>query len=606
MTSLARPAPVAVVGAGVKTPAGNGVGDLWRNLCAARPSAEVFEDDRLPPGTAALVCQVSGFDPAAYLTPIEVRRLDRSYALAIGAAADALGQCGALPAPARRAVVCGVGLGAASTYEEQASRLLGQGVRGLSPLTIPMVMPRSAAAHLSLRFGFEGPCLTVSAACASGAAAIGEGVELLRRGAADVVLAGGVDSLVGYGAMCCFMRLDAMSRNVGCPDLASRPFDADRDGFVMGEGAGCCMAQALADAGVQPRDLAHVNAHGTSTVLNDRAEAAALAALFAGSCPPVMAVKGSTGHMIAGSGAVEAIVSLISLRHRLVPPVAGLRTVDPDFDLDVVQGTPRDGQPRRAHQAEPYRCPRLVPVGPLRAEDLQLEAEQGHHGAGRGRHHPAGDSEAVLAHRQVQAAHEADQGGVLQALVAARYAHPAHVHDRAAWLHDDPAGFLRRQAGPQHHPSRAHRHVPVPPDDLYGAVVILVALHPAGDVIGGAPSAVDHGTAAQTVRDLAFGVVGRHPVVERGHRQHPGDERIERHTIHGTTLSCPAGAANKHLGGATPSTMRPGTSGLAPIPLTLFMLAACFCWWGRVWWRQRFWWRWTAGLAGVGCGARRV
>ena len=388
MTSSARPAPVAVVGAGVKTPAGNSVGELWQNLCAARPSAEVFCDDRLPPGTAALVCRVSGFDPAAYLTPVEVRRLDRSHALAIGAAADALGQCDELPAPARRAVVCGIGLGAAATYEEQVSRLLGQGVRGVSPLTIPMVMPSSVAAHLSLRLGFAGPCMTVSAACASGAAAIGEGVELLRRGAADLVLAGGVDSLVNYGAMCCFMRLDAMSRNVSCPELASRPFDTDRDGFVMGEGAGFvvlqrledvasgaeplglvlghasnadahhlvapspdgagavrCMELALADAGLRPGDVAHINAHGTSTVLNDRAEATALAALFAGSCPPVTAVKGSTGHMIAGSGAVEAIVSLISLRHRLVPPVAGLRTIDPGFDLDIVQGTPRQGPP---------------------------------------------------------------------------------------------------------------------------------------------------------------------------------------------------------------------------------------------------------------------
>jgi 3-oxoacyl-[acyl-carrier-protein] synthase II len=189
--------------------------------------------------------------------------------------------------------------------------------------------------------------------------------------------------------MCCFMRLDAMSRNVSCPGLASRPFDADRDGFVMGEGAGFvvlqrledvaasgpeplglvlghastadahhlvapspdgagavrCMALALADAGIEPGDVAHVNAHGTSTVLNDRAEAAALAALFAGSCPPVMAVKGSTGHMIAGSGAVEAIVSLTSLRRRLVPPVAGLRTIDPGFGLDIVHGTPRPGPP---------------------------------------------------------------------------------------------------------------------------------------------------------------------------------------------------------------------------------------------------------------------
>jgi len=381
--------PVAVVGAGVKTPAGNDVGELWRNLCAGRPSAEVFDDDRLPPGTAALVCRVKGFDPATYLSPVEVRRLDRSHALALGAATDAVAQCGELPEPARRAVVCGVGLGAASTYEEQTSNLLERGLRGVSPLTIPMVMPSSVAAHLSLRFGFEGPCVTMSAACASGAAAIGEGVELLRRRVADTVLAGGVDSLVGYGAMCCFMRLDAMSRNVCCPELASRPFDADRDGFVMGEGAGfvvlqrledvnasgskplgivaghasCadahhlvapspdgegavrCMTLALADANIQARDVAHVNAHGTSTVLNDSAEAAALRTLFGDSCPPVTAVKGSTGHMIGGSAAVEAIVSLMSLQESLVPPVAGLRIIDPDFNLDVVSGAPRQGTP---------------------------------------------------------------------------------------------------------------------------------------------------------------------------------------------------------------------------------------------------------------------
>jgi 3-oxoacyl-[acyl-carrier-protein] synthase II len=369
----------------VKTPAGTDIGELWRNLCASRSSAEVFEDDRLPPGTAALVCRVNGFDPADYLSPVEVRRLDRSHALAIGAAADAIAQCGELPDRARRAVVCGVGLGAASTYEEQTSNLLERGLRGVSPLTIPMVMPSSVAAHLSLRFGCEGPCVTMSAACASGAAAIGEGVELLRKGVADAVLAGGVDSLVGYGAMCCFMRLDAMSRNVSCPALASRPFDADRDGFVMGEGAGFvvlrrledvspsgpeplgivaghassadahhlvapspagegavrCMTLALADAGVPLGDVAHVNAHGTSTVLNDSAEAAALKTLFGDSCPPVMAVKGSTGHMVGGSGAVEAIVSLISLRDRLVPPIAGLRTIDPEITIDLVQGVPR-------------------------------------------------------------------------------------------------------------------------------------------------------------------------------------------------------------------------------------------------------------------------
>jgi 3-oxoacyl-[acyl-carrier-protein] synthase II len=373
----------AVVGAGVKTPAGNTVEEVWASLCAGASTAELYEDERLPPGAATLVCRVRDFDPSAYLTPIEVRRLDRSHALAIAAAQDAIDQCGDLPPAPRCAVVCGVGLPAASTYEEQLENLLTRGVRALSPLTIPMVMPSSVASLLSLRFGFQGPCVTVSAACASGAAAIAEGVELLRRGAADAVLAGGVDSLVTYGPMCGFMRLEAMSRNVARPELGSRPFDVDRDGFVMGEGAGFvvlthvedigeggslglvlghastadahhlvapspdgegalrCMTLALMDAGVQASEIAHVNAHGTSTVYNDRAEGQALTSLFAGGGPPVTAVKGTTGHMIAGSGAVEAVVALASVAKGLVPPVSGLRTLDPDISLDVIQGSPR-------------------------------------------------------------------------------------------------------------------------------------------------------------------------------------------------------------------------------------------------------------------------
>jgi 3-oxoacyl-[acyl-carrier-protein] synthase II len=225
--------------------------------------------------------------------------------------------------------------------------------------------------------------MTVSAACASGAAAIAQGVDLLRLGVADVVLAGGVDALVTYGPLAAFMRLDAMSRGVDHPELASRPFDVDRDGFVIGEGAGFvvmartadavdrprlglvlghastsdahhlvapapggegalrCMALALADARLTPGDLAHVNAHGTSTVLNDRAEAEALARLFGGSSPPVTGIKGTTGHMVAGSGAVEAVVALISISRGLVPPVAGLRTLDPAVRVEVVQGGPR-------------------------------------------------------------------------------------------------------------------------------------------------------------------------------------------------------------------------------------------------------------------------
>jgi 3-oxoacyl-[acyl-carrier-protein] synthase II len=374
---------VAVLGAGVKTAAGNTTAELWAALAESRSTAEVFEDERFPAGTAVLACRDRHFDASAYLSPGEVRRLDRSHALAIAAAEDALEPCHDMPPPERRAVVCGVGLPAASTYEEQLSGLLGGGVRSLSPLTIPTIMPSSVSSLLSIRHDFRGPSLTVSAACASGAAALAQGVELLRNDAADLVLAGGVDALVTYGVLAGFMRLDAMSRCTDQPELASRPFDVDRDGFVIGEGSGFvvliraadalgkaslgsvlghastsdahhlvapapdgegalrCMSLALADADLAPRDVVNVNAHGTSTVLNDRAEAEALAGLFGPSCPPVTSVKGTTGHMIAGSGAVEAVVALMSSVRGLVPPVAGLRTVDPAVRVDVVQGEVR-------------------------------------------------------------------------------------------------------------------------------------------------------------------------------------------------------------------------------------------------------------------------
>jgi 3-oxoacyl-[acyl-carrier-protein] synthase II len=382
---MARQA-IAVVGVGLKAAGGTTIDELWDALLAGRSTAERFVDERLPPGSDLLHCRVDGFDPTAYLTPVEVRRLDRCHHLAIGAADDAMRAFGGTaPEPARCAIACGVGFGATGTYEAQHTRLLEQGLKALSPLAIPMVMPSSVAAHLSLRLGFRGPCPTYSAACASGAMAIGEGVELLRRGAADLVLAGGADAMVTYNAMCSFLRLDAMSRHASEPSLASRPFDADRDGFVLAEGAGFvvlqrledarangapvlglirgyatnadahhlvapspsgegaldCMRLALDDAGVSVADLSHVNAHGTSTPLNDAAEASALAALFGGTTPPVTAVKGATGHMIGGSGAVEAIVSLWSLRAGLAPPIAGLRRLDPQCPIDAVADAPR-------------------------------------------------------------------------------------------------------------------------------------------------------------------------------------------------------------------------------------------------------------------------
>jgi 3-oxoacyl-[acyl-carrier-protein] synthase II len=372
-----------VVGWGVKAPGGCKAEELWSSLRTGRSTAEPYADPRWPGGGDLLVCRADGFDPAAYLAPSERRRWDRAHQLAIGAAADAMACVGGeLPPADRCAVVCGTGLGGATTYELQHEHLLERGARAVHPLTIPLVMPSAAAALLGLRFGFQGPALTVNTACASGATAIGEALELLRRGAADLVLAGGVDALLTYGTLACFDRLEVMSHRVDVPELAARPFDVERDGFVLGEGAGFvvlrreadaaaygdrvlghldgygtnadayhlvapspsgegalrCMRLALADADVAPSEVSQVNAHGTGTVANDLAESAALVSLFPGGTPPVTATKGTTGHLVGASGAVEAVATLLSLRERAVPPVAGLRTVDPVVEADVVHG----------------------------------------------------------------------------------------------------------------------------------------------------------------------------------------------------------------------------------------------------------------------------
>ena len=378
--------PIAVVSAGVKAPGGSTVDELWSALCAARSTAEIYADSRLPPDARLLVSRVHAFDASRYLSAIERRRFDRAHQLAIGAAQDAMDACSTeLPPRERCSVVCGVGLGAAAIQEEQHARLLEHGLRGISPLAIPTMMPNALTALLSLRFGFTGPCLTVSTACASGATAIAEAVELLRRDAADLVLAGGADSLLTYSALVGFLRLDVMSRQVACPELASRPFDQDRDGFVMGEGAGfvvlqraadatasgrqvlgyvlghastadafnlvapcpdgrgalACMRAALFNASVTVDELSHVNAHGTSTVPGDLSEAMALATLAPGARLPVTSVKGTTGHLIGGSGAIEAIITLRSLQCRLVTPVAGLRRLDSTIDVEVIRDVPR-------------------------------------------------------------------------------------------------------------------------------------------------------------------------------------------------------------------------------------------------------------------------
>jgi 3-oxoacyl-[acyl-carrier-protein] synthase II len=281
-------------------------------------------------------------------------------------------------------VVVGTAHGAGASVEQSARSVAAKGKHGLSPLAAPTAMTSSIAAGLAMRYGFEGRCLTVCTACAAGADAIGVGTELLRSGAADLVLAGGVEAPLYLTSVIGFGRTGATTRSP-VPEGASKPFDRDRDGFVLSEGSAfvalqrsadaaaagarveglvlgyastcdafhisaprkdgrCvrdCIELALADARIGPDDVDHVNAHGTSTLRNDLAEGRMIEQMYGRAAPPVTAVKGATGHLIGASGALEAIVTLRTLRHSLVPPVAGHRVRDPGFDIDVVTAEPR-------------------------------------------------------------------------------------------------------------------------------------------------------------------------------------------------------------------------------------------------------------------------
>ena len=377
---------VAVTGMGVKTPAGNDLVTFWASLLQGRSTAAPisrFDGSDLPVGFA---CEVRDFDPVAYLGPKESRRADRAAQLGFAAAVDAMADAGAIDVdPSRCGVVAGTGVGGLSTQEEEEKVMFERGPSRVSPFLVPMMMANATAALVGMKHGWTGPNICIATACAAGTHAVGEGFRMVRDGSADVVLAGGSEAAITPVALAAFARMGALSTRRDAPELASRPFDAARDGFVMGEGAAflvlerwdvavargarihgeilgygrnsdayhitapapggggavACMELALADAGLQPSDIGHVNAHGTSTPLNDAAEAEAMLKVFGGTPPPVTSTKGVTGHLIGAAGATEAVASLLAIGNGVVPPTANHETTDPEITLDVVAGSPR-------------------------------------------------------------------------------------------------------------------------------------------------------------------------------------------------------------------------------------------------------------------------
>ncbi|MFC5722363.1 beta-ketoacyl-[acyl-carrier-protein] synthase family protein [Streptomyces gamaensis] len=376
---------VVVTGLGLVTPAGVGVPATWEGLLSGDPTAAT--DPELAGLPTDFSCRVPGFDASALLGSRLAARLDSFTAMAVLAAREAVADAGLEPRewdPTRVAVAVGTGTASLEKYVDEIVKVAEGRHLLVSPLVLPRSIPSMAAGEIGLDLGARGPNLVTSTACASGATAIGTALMMLRTGACDVVVTGGAESICSRPAVVCFGQLRALSRRCAEPERASRPFDADRDGFVPGEGAGMLVLErsgharargavplarlagygascdaydvtapcpdgrgaaeavraALADADLEPGAVGHVNAHGTGTRLNDAAESAALHRVF-GRPPPVTALKGVLGHAVGGAGAIEAACTVLSLRHGVVPPTANLECPDPELDLDVVAKVPR-------------------------------------------------------------------------------------------------------------------------------------------------------------------------------------------------------------------------------------------------------------------------
>jgi 3-oxoacyl-[acyl-carrier-protein] synthase II len=384
---------VAITGLGVKTPAGTDLATFWSTLAAGRSTAAGitrYDPSDLP---VRFGCEVRDFDPTEHLGPKEARRVDRVTQLGFAAAVDALVDAGEHRCdPARSAVIVGTGVGGLITLEEQVGIYNAKGAARVSPFLVPMMMANATAGTIAMQFGWKGPNFCVATACAASANAIGEAARLIRDDSADIVMTGGSESCMTPTALSAFARMTALSTRNDDPEHASRPFDADRDGFVMGEGAAAlvlerwdravqrgahiygevlgygrnsdayhitapspggegaaaCMQLALDDAGCSPAAVGHVNAHGTSTPLNDAAEAEAIRKVFGDTPPPVTSTKGVTGHLIGAAGATEAIACVLACANRAVPPTANLERLGDHIGLDVVAGAPRDLEPAPA------------------------------------------------------------------------------------------------------------------------------------------------------------------------------------------------------------------------------------------------------------------
>lgn len=388
---------VVVTGLGSITPIGNDVASFWDGLTSGRNGIGPVTRFDASDLTSRIAGEVKDFDVTKYMDIKEARRMDVFTHYAIGAADDAINSSlikeGQVDI-SRVGVVIGVGIGGMNTYHVEHSKLLEKGPRRVSPFFIPMMIPDIAAGHISIRHGFMGPNYASVSACASGAHALGLALMHIQRGDADVMVAGGTESTITEMAFAGFCSAKSLSCRNDHPERASRPFDADRDGFVMGEGAGMVILEelsharkrgaeilaefagigftedayhitaphetgkgaaraiqaALEDAGVNLDEVDYVNAHGTSTILNDKIETLAIKSVFGDHAErlAVSSNKSMTGHLLGATGAVEFIATVQTLRNGLIPPTMNYAKPDPACDLDYVPNRAREKKIRTA------------------------------------------------------------------------------------------------------------------------------------------------------------------------------------------------------------------------------------------------------------------
>ena len=387
---------VVITGLGCITPVGNDVASTWDALVAGRSGIGRITRFDPAPYESQIAGEIKGFDPLMYMERKDVRRTDRFTQLGVGGAAQAIADSKLDPAKEgdRIGVAIATGVGGLETLIEQVLVMEKRGPSRLSPFLVPMLMANAGSAQVSMQFGLRGPNLTHVSACASSAHALGESAEMIRRGMCEAMVAGGAEAAVIPLAIGAFSTMHAMSRRNADPEHASRPFDKDRDGFVLsegsaavvleerehalargahiygelvgygatadayhitspspeGEGSGRAMRMALDEAGLQPSDIDYINAHGTSTQPNDREETAAIKHVFGDHARKVMisSTKSMTGHLLGAAGALEAIACTLAIGNSCIPPTINYTTPDPALDLDYVPNQARAAKIRTA------------------------------------------------------------------------------------------------------------------------------------------------------------------------------------------------------------------------------------------------------------------